>query len=85
MQSDVICFDSVTEDPDVRTRKIVKVVTQTMINGKVVDESSEVEQIEERKKWTIQKERRCDVVVDLIIYMGLWVISDLYVLLFIMF
>uniref|UniRef100_A0A673C9F4 Keratin, type I cytoskeletal 18-like n=1 Tax=Sphaeramia orbicularis TaxID=375764 RepID=A0A673C9F4_9TELE len=32
------------------TRKIVKVVTQTMINGKVVDESSEVEQIEERKK-----------------------------------
>uniref|UniRef100_A0A3B3ZXP8 IF rod domain-containing protein n=1 Tax=Periophthalmus magnuspinnatus TaxID=409849 RepID=A0A3B3ZXP8_9GOBI len=40
----------VTEDPDVRTRKIVKVVTQTMINGKVVDESSEVEQIEERKK-----------------------------------
>uniref|UniRef100_A0A3P8XJZ3 IF rod domain-containing protein n=1 Tax=Esox lucius TaxID=8010 RepID=A0A3P8XJZ3_ESOLU len=27
--------------------KIVKVVTQTMINGKVVDESSEVEQIEE--------------------------------------
>ncbi|XP_077571245.1 keratin, type I cytoskeletal 18-like isoform X2 [Stigmatopora nigra] len=36
--------------PDVRTRKIVKVVTQTMINGKVVDESSEVEQIEERKK-----------------------------------
>ncbi|XP_051923494.1 keratin, type 1, gene c5 isoform X2 [Hippocampus zosterae] len=36
--------------PDVRTRKIVKVVTQTMINGKVVDESSKVEQIEERKK-----------------------------------
>ncbi|KAM8865058.1 keratin, type I cytoskeletal 18-like [Synchiropus picturatus] len=38
------------KDPDVRTRKIVKVVTQTMVNGKVVDESSEVEQIEERKK-----------------------------------
>lgn len=38
------------EDPEVRTRKIVKVVTQTMVNGKVVDESSEVEQIEERKK-----------------------------------
>ncbi|XP_028828924.1 keratin, type I cytoskeletal 18 [Denticeps clupeoides] len=37
-------------EPDVRTRKIVKVVTQTMINGKVVDESSEVEQIEETKK-----------------------------------
>ncbi|XP_076854224.1 keratin, type 1, gene c5 isoform X2 [Brachyhypopomus gauderio] len=36
--------------PEVRTRKIVKVVTQTMVNGKVVDESSEVEQIEERKK-----------------------------------
>ncbi|XP_019908742.1 keratin, type I cytoskeletal 18-A isoform X2 [Esox lucius] len=35
------------KEPDVRTRKIVKVVTQTMINGKVVDESSEVEQIEE--------------------------------------
>ncbi|XP_041854324.1 keratin, type 1, gene c5 [Melanotaenia boesemani] len=38
------------KDPEVRTRKIVKVVTQTMINGKVVDESSEVEQIEEHKK-----------------------------------
>ncbi|KAI9513782.1 hypothetical protein NQZ68_039446 [Dissostichus eleginoides] len=38
------------KEPDIRTRKIVKVVTQTMINGKVVDESSEVEQIEERKK-----------------------------------
>ncbi|KAM8885752.1 keratin, type 1, gene c5 isoform 2-T2 [Spinachia spinachia] len=36
--------------PDVRTRKIVKVVTQTMINGKVVEESSEVEQIQEHKK-----------------------------------
>ncbi|XP_055056658.1 keratin, type 1, gene c5 [Misgurnus anguillicaudatus] len=35
------------KDPEVRTRKIVKVVTQTMVNGKVVDE---VEQIEERKK-----------------------------------
>ncbi|XP_061148726.1 keratin, type I cytoskeletal 18 [Syngnathus typhle] len=38
------------KEPDVRTRKIVKVVTQTMINGKVVNESSEVEQIEETKK-----------------------------------
>ena len=44
------CVFSCTEEPDVRTRKIVKVVTQTMINGKVVDESSEVEQIEETKK-----------------------------------
>lgn len=43
---------SVTEDPDVRTRKIVKVVTQTMVNGKVVDESSEVERFEDQKKWT---------------------------------
>lgn len=33
-----------------RTRKIVKVVTQTMVDGKVVDESSEVEQIEETGK-----------------------------------
>ncbi|XP_013879660.1 keratin, type 1, gene c5 [Austrofundulus limnaeus] len=38
------------KDPEVRTRKIVKVVTQTMINGKVVDESSETEQIEDSKK-----------------------------------
>uniref|UniRef100_A0A8C6UB06 Si:ch211-243g18.2 n=1 Tax=Neogobius melanostomus TaxID=47308 RepID=A0A8C6UB06_9GOBI len=29
------------KEPNVRTRKIVKVVTQTMVNGKVVDESSE--------------------------------------------
>lgn len=41
---------SITEEPDVRTRKIVKVVTQTMVNGKVVDESSEVEQFDERNK-----------------------------------
>ncbi|XP_041755877.1 keratin, type I cytoskeletal 18-like [Coregonus clupeaformis] len=38
------------KEPEVRTRKIVKVVTQTMINGRVVDESSEVEQIKESKK-----------------------------------
>lgn len=40
----------VTEEPEVRTRKIVKVVTQTMINGRVVEESSEVEQIKDSKK-----------------------------------
>ncbi|XP_017546627.1 keratin, type 1, gene c5 [Pygocentrus nattereri] len=49
------------KEPEVRTRKIVKVVTQTMVNGKVVDESSEVEQIEERKKfdpsWSVILER----------------------------
>uniref|UniRef100_A0A3B3RTA0 Si:ch211-243g18.2 n=1 Tax=Paramormyrops kingsleyae TaxID=1676925 RepID=A0A3B3RTA0_9TELE len=38
------------KQPEVRTRKIVKVVTQTMVNGKVVDESSEVEHFEEKKK-----------------------------------
>lgn len=43
-------FKSVTDDPDVRTRKIVKVVTQTMVNGKVVDESSEVERFDEHNK-----------------------------------
>ncbi|KAJ7993995.1 hypothetical protein DPEC_G00261350 [Dallia pectoralis] len=36
------------KEPEVRTRKIVKVVTQTMINGKVVDESSE--KVEEELK-----------------------------------
>lgn len=41
---------SVTEEPDVTTRKIVKVVTQTVVNGKVVDESSEVGQFEDHKK-----------------------------------
>lgn len=45
-----VCSSSSAEEPDVRTRKIVKVVTQTMVDGKVVDESSEVEQIEETKK-----------------------------------
>ncbi|MBN3282536.1 K1C18 protein, partial [Polyodon spathula] len=29
-------------EPDITTRKIVKVVTQTMVDGKIVDESSEV-------------------------------------------
>lgn len=37
-------------EPEVRTRKIVKVVTQTMVNGKVVEESSEVEHFEEKDK-----------------------------------
>ncbi|XP_039618736.1 keratin, type I cytoskeletal 18 isoform X1 [Polypterus senegalus] len=37
-------------EPDIRTRKIVKVVTQTMVNGKIVDETSEVEEVEEQKK-----------------------------------
>lgn len=46
----IYAFCLFEEDPEVRTRKIVKVVTQTMINGKVVDESSEVEEIEDRKK-----------------------------------
>uniref|UniRef100_H3CUR3 Si:ch211-243g18.2 n=1 Tax=Tetraodon nigroviridis TaxID=99883 RepID=H3CUR3_TETNG len=44
------CSNVRRKEPDVRTRKIVKVVTQTMVDGKVVDESSEVEQIEETKK-----------------------------------
>lgn len=34
-----------------------------MVNGKVVDESSEVEQIEERKKWGKQKEQQFNVVI----------------------
>lgn len=65
-----ILFGFFSEEPDVRTRKIVKVVTQTMVNGKIVDESSEVEQIEERKKWDRQKEKQCNVVIyiDLNIY-----------------
>uniref|UniRef100_H3A9H2 Si:ch211-243g18.2 n=1 Tax=Latimeria chalumnae TaxID=7897 RepID=H3A9H2_LATCH len=33
-----------------KTRKIVKVITQVMVDGKVVDESSEVEQFEETRK-----------------------------------
>ncbi|XP_028665057.1 keratin, type I cytoskeletal 18 isoform X2 [Erpetoichthys calabaricus] len=37
-------------EPDVITRKIVKVVTQTMVNGKIVNETSEVEEVEEKKK-----------------------------------
>lgn len=45
-----VCSPPSAEEPDVRTRKIVKVVTQTMVDGKVVDESSEVEQIEETRK-----------------------------------
>ncbi|XP_053328728.1 keratin, type I cytoskeletal 18-B-like [Spea bombifrons] len=32
--------------PDVRTKKIVKIVTQTLVDGKIVDESSEVEEFE---------------------------------------
>ncbi|KAI4900211.1 hypothetical protein NFI96_011919 [Prochilodus magdalenae] len=50
LEGEEVLLCCVVEEPEVRTRKIVKVVTQTMVNGKVVDESSEVEQIEERKK-----------------------------------
>ncbi|XP_043576047.1 keratin, type I cytoskeletal 18 isoform X1 [Chiloscyllium plagiosum] len=35
--------------PEVTTRKIVKVITTTLVDGKVVDESSEVEEISEKK------------------------------------
>lgn len=45
-----------------------------MVNGKVVDESSEVEQIEERKKWARKKKQQCNVVIyiDLNIYIRTW-------------
>ncbi len=56
-------FLAFVEEPEVRTRKIVKVVTQTMVNGKVVDESSEVEQIEERKKWVWLTSDTCILVL----------------------
>uniref|UniRef100_A0A3B4FPP6 Keratin, type I cytoskeletal 18-like n=1 Tax=Pundamilia nyererei TaxID=303518 RepID=A0A3B4FPP6_9CICH len=49
LEMEIATYRRLLEGEDV-TRKIVKVVTQTMINGKVVDESSEVEEIEERKK-----------------------------------
>uniref|UniRef100_A0A667XT87 Keratin, type 1, gene c5 n=1 Tax=Myripristis murdjan TaxID=586833 RepID=A0A667XT87_9TELE len=49
LEMEIATYRRLLEGEEV-TRKIVKVVTQTMINGKVVDESSEVEQIEERKK-----------------------------------
>ncbi|XP_048414631.1 keratin, type I cytoskeletal 18 isoform X2 [Stegostoma tigrinum] len=35
--------------PEITTRKIVKVITTTLVDGKVVDESSEVEEISEKK------------------------------------
>ncbi|XP_029469363.1 keratin, type I cytoskeletal 18-like [Rhinatrema bivittatum] len=38
------------KEPNVTTRKIVKVVTQTVVDGKVIDEYSEVEEMEESKK-----------------------------------
>uniref|UniRef100_A0A3P9C9K5 Keratin, type 1, gene c5 n=1 Tax=Maylandia zebra TaxID=106582 RepID=A0A3P9C9K5_9CICH len=49
LEMEIATYRRLLEGEDM-TRKIVKVVTQTMINGKVVDESSEVEEIEERKK-----------------------------------
>lgn len=39
-----------TPPPEVTTRKIVKVITTTLVDGKVVDESSEVEEFNEKKK-----------------------------------
>ncbi|XP_072344490.1 keratin, type I cytoskeletal 18 [Scyliorhinus torazame] len=39
-----------TPPQEVTTRKIVKVITTTLVDGKVVDESSEVEEISEKKQ-----------------------------------
>ncbi|XP_073495842.1 keratin, type I cytoskeletal 18-like [Phyllobates terribilis] len=36
--------------PDIRTKKIVKTVTQTLVDGKIVGESSEVEEYEHAEK-----------------------------------
>ncbi|XP_072286283.1 keratin, type I cytoskeletal 18-like [Pyxicephalus adspersus] len=38
------------KQPDVRTKKIVKIVTQTLVDGKIVGESSEVEEFENAEK-----------------------------------
>ncbi|KAJ1145915.1 hypothetical protein NDU88_012198 [Pleurodeles waltl] len=38
------------KEPESKTKKIVKVVTQTLVDGKVIDESSEVEEFEVKKK-----------------------------------
>ncbi|XP_056394830.1 keratin, type I cytoskeletal 18-like [Hyla sarda] len=37
-------------EPDIRTKKIVKTVTQTLVDGKIVGESSEVEEYEHAEK-----------------------------------
>ncbi|XP_078083717.1 keratin, type I cytoskeletal 18 [Mustelus asterias] len=39
-----------TPPSEITTRKIVKVITTTMVDGKVVDESSEVEEFSEKKQ-----------------------------------
>ncbi|XP_075042162.1 keratin, type I cytoskeletal 18-A-like [Mixophyes fleayi] len=36
--------------PDIRTKKIVKVVTQTLVDGKIIGESSEVEEFEQAER-----------------------------------
>ncbi|XP_068105846.1 keratin, type I cytoskeletal 18-B-like [Hyperolius riggenbachi] len=38
------------KQPDIRTKKIVKIVTQTLVDGKIVGESSEVEEFEHAEK-----------------------------------
>ncbi|XP_069465750.1 keratin, type I cytoskeletal 18-like [Ambystoma mexicanum] len=38
------------KEPEPTTKKIVKVVTQTLVDGKVIEESSEVEEFEVKKK-----------------------------------
>ncbi|KAM4664722.1 keratin, type I cytoskeletal 18-like [Discoglossus pictus] len=37
-------------EPDIRTKKIIKIVTQTLVDGKIVGESSEVEEYENAEK-----------------------------------
>ncbi|XP_073429269.1 keratin, type I cytoskeletal 18-B-like isoform X2 [Dendrobates tinctorius] len=39
-----------SRQPDIRTKKIVKTVTQTLVDGKIVGESSEVEEYEHAEK-----------------------------------
>ncbi|KAM4695995.1 keratin, type I cytoskeletal 18-like [Rhinophrynus dorsalis] len=42
-------------EPDIRTKKIVKIVTQTLVDGKLVNESSEVEEFENAEKTKTHK------------------------------
>ncbi|KAG8447878.1 hypothetical protein GDO86_015116 [Hymenochirus boettgeri] len=43
------------KQPDIRTKKIIKIVTQTLVDGKLVDESSEIEEYENAEKGGAKK------------------------------
>ncbi|OCT65618.1 hypothetical protein XELAEV_18041857mg [Xenopus laevis] len=46
LEAEITEYRRLLEEPEIKTKKIIKIVTQTIVDGKLVNESSEVEEYE---------------------------------------